>query len=606
MRPRARAPNVLLALLACGACVGSAGTSRAFPGIAVSVTDTTPEISTTELVVMEHAGVSIVTLAVDYQGPIQRFALLLPVPGDVERGRLETVKHEFIARLEQVTAPRVFEFWEQDPCVPGAPEQAWQEKVPVKNRGFLTPEVMPPRDAHYPVSNELSIPAVPDFKQTEDEFSYQLLRPKSSAELGGWLGKRGYRFEAASLEPLLGALGNDAQLLVAEVAVDRAELIDSERLQLGGIRYWSRRPLLPIAATLGRAHYADRHDLFVYGLHREKRYQAANLQNVFAPTNLRVAVGVGARVGTLYNTLFERLLGKHAGAAVTEFVGPSDECGEPCSNAPLQLRELLTFGGDVLEAQPGAKRELAAAAAELSEAARSRLAGGSVAPAASGEDVRSREQQALERQLALKRALLARQRYVLTRLHMRTRAGAAPNSLELAATDAHQSGGYGVPRGPNAELVSGVRAAKSSRYQVRFYAAHPWAGAMPCAKPERWRWGKRWKSHTQHWRGVDVARDLLRVGEDPKLVDTVLLGAVPEVGFTPRAASVSSDPKPKSKSQLGLESQRESKSESDTPTCAFDGGRTGSAGGLVWIAVAYLVRWRRRSVGVWTRAQSRR
>lgn len=541
---------------------------------------------------MEHAGVSSVTLAFDYQGPIERFALLLPVARDVEQRRLKTVKHEFIARLEQLTAPRVFEFWEQDPCVPGAPEQAWQEKLAVKNRGFLTPDVMPPRDAHYPVTNELSIPAAPVFKETEDEFSYHLLRPKRSAELRSWLEKRGYQVQAAALEPLLAVLGSEAQLLVAEVDVSRAELIDSERLRLGGIRYWSRRPLLPIFTTLGRTNHAERHDLFVYALHREQRYQAANLENVFAPTNLRVTTDVSARVGVLYNTLFERVLGKHPRAVVTEFVGPSDECGEPCSNAPLELRELLTFGGDVFEAHTFTKAERTPAVSEppVSLPVRGAPAAASVAAAPAP----SPEQQELARQLARKRALLARQRYVVTRLHLRGTPAAPLGDLELAAVQSHQRGGYGVPRGPNAELARGVHPAAVSRYQVRFHAAHPWQGALPCAKPERWRWGKRWKSHTQHWRGVDVARDLLRLGRDPKLLDELLLSSVPEIGFAPRAPNVElPEPEPEPE-----------RATPDTSTCGVSQGRTSATGNLALLLAAGLVRWRRRSVRVGTRTES--
>lgn len=589
---------MLFALAALGAASFSTPAGQAFPGVAVSVTPTSPKISTTELVVMEHAGVSIVTLAVDYQGPIQRFALVVPVPRDVEQKHLKTVKHEFVARLEQMTAPRVFEFWEQDPCVPGEPEQAWQEKVAVKNRGFLTPDVMPPRDDHYPVSNELSIPAVPVFKQAEDEFSYHLLRPKSSAELQRWLEKRSYRVEPGALEPLIAVLGSEAQVLVAEVAVDRAELVDSERLRLGGIRYWSRRPLLPVFTTLGRANHAARHDLFVYALHRDKRYHVANVPNVFAPTNLRVTVDVGARVGLLYNTLLERMLQKHPGASVTEFVGPSDACGEPCSNAPLELRELLTFGGDVLEVHTAAKEAGNPALKEAPGTERPLLAVPSGAPSADTAPVPSKEQQELEKQLRARRALLARQRYVVSRLHLRTGAATPLADLQLAATDAHQQGGYGVPRGPNAELASGTHPAKASRYQVRFHAAHPWQGALPCAKPERWRWGKRWQSHTQHWRGVDVARDLLRQGQDPKLLDAVLLSPVPEIGFLPRAPST--PPPPAAASEP--ESDREAP---DASTCSLGRRRPGFAGCLVLLAALALVR-RRRSVRVGTRAQSRR
>jgi hypothetical protein len=599
MRSRARALQTLLALAAFGAATFSAPLGNAFPGVAVSVTPTPPKISTTELVVMEHAGVSIVTLAVDYQGPIQRFALLLPVPRDVERKQLRTVKHEFIARLEQMTAPRVFEFWERDPCSPGEPEQAWEEKVKVKNRGFLTPDVMPPRDDHYPVSNELSIPALPVFKEAEAEFSYQLLRPKSSSELRAWLEKKNYRVDPGVLEPLLDVLGGEAQLLVAEVAVDRAELVDGERLRLGGIRYWSRRPLLPVFMTLGRANRAARHDLFVYALHRDKRYLAANVPNVFAPTNLRVTVDVGARVGPLYNTLLERVLQKQPGAAVSEFVGPSDACGEPCSNAPLELRELLTFGGDVLELQTPAKHEANPPARERLESDRPALAAPRGTASASAVPAPNAEQRALEKQLRAKRALLARQRYVVSRLHLRTGAATPQVDLQLAATDTHHEGGYGVPRGPNAELASGIRPAATSRYQVRFHGVHPWQGALPCAKPERWRWGKRWRSHTQHWRGVDVARDLPRLGQDPKLLDAVLLSPVPEIGFSPRAPSAPAPP-------ASAPAPDPDRGAPDASTCGLGRPGTNVSGclGLV-VVVAALGRWRRRSVRIRTRAQPR-
>src|SRR6186713_1930892 len=43
----------------------------AFPGVVVSTTKTPPSIGTTELVVMQHAGVSIVTLAFQYRGPFK-------------------------------------------------------------------------------------------------------------------------------------------------------------------------------------------------------------------------------------------------------------------------------------------------------------------------------------------------------------------------------------------------------------------------------------------------------------------------------------------------------------------------------------------------------
>jgi hypothetical protein len=517
------------------------------------------------------------------------------VPRDVEQSRLKTVKHEFIARLEQATAPRVVEFWEQDPCVPGRPEQAWEEKLAVKNRGFLTPAVMPPRDAHYPVSNELSIPSEPVFKGSEDEFSYRLLRPKSSGELRAWLEKRGYQPESVALERLFAARSADTQLLVAEVSVDHAELVDAEQLQLGGIRYWSRQPLLPISGVLDGSLDRGRHDLFVYSLERARRYQMANLKNVFAPTNLRVTAGVGAKVGLLYNTLFERLRGRQSRVAVTEYVGPSDECGEPCANAPLELRELLTLGGDVLEAHTVSPQEQRGSPVTLSEAEERRLTAEWAALPAAAALTRKRQHQELQKQLGAKRALVARHRYVVSRMHVRADAEAMPRDLALSPVDAQPSGGYGVPRGPNAELEGGVASAKSARYQVRFHAAHAWQGALPCAKPERWRWGKRWKSHDQHWRGVDVARDLARLGQDAELLESVLLSSVPQIGFEPRARAAPAPPLP----APALET-------SETSGCNLAPGAPAFFEGFWLLCAAAVAGSGRRSVRVRARAKSRR
>jgi len=264
-------------------------------------------------------------------------------------------------------------------------------------------------------------------------------------------------------------------------------------------------------------------------------------------------------------------------------VGPSDECGEPCANAPLELRELLTLGGDVLEAHTVSAQEQRGALVTLSEAEQRQLTAQWAELPAQEALARKRKHHELQKQLGARRALVSRHRYIMTRMHLRAPSEDMPRELTLSAVDEHPSGGYGVPRGPNAELGGGVQRVLASRYQVRFHAAHPWQGALPCEKPQRWRWGKRWKSHDQHWRGVDVARDLARVGHDGQLLESVLLSSVPAIDFEPRVVPVQATPPPKP----ALEAPEASGCTLGVPRrCASDG---------FWLLCAgVLGRWRRR------------
>jgi hypothetical protein len=506
----------------------------AFPGVWVTKSAEPVKLPTSHVVMMQSHGVTVITTMVDYQGPLQQFALVLPIPDDVDLGRIETVKQEFLARLEEVSAPRLAAFWEKDPCLPGAAEQSWDEKVPVKSRGFLTPKLLPPRDSHYPVSNELSLPSKPVFKRLESEFRYHLLKPKTLATAGEWFKRRGYRIPTTLEASFQGLVARQVKLLVAEVVVEHAEIVGADRLQLGGIRYWTRQPQNRIEAGLGLD--GGPQDLFIYMLHPSDRYHAHRLPNVFAPTNLSVRPELGANVGALYNAVFDLLLRKHPRALVTEYVGTTASCGQPCPNAPLKLRELLTLGGDVLETEHASSGVASPPAAVDRDAYRKRFEATLQEMSEGERRLVRRQREAYNKALAERRALLARQTYVLSRLHFRSPAGTPVPDVSLAPASKKLEGGFGVPHGPAATLQTGVTPTKHSGFQVRFFATHPWRGSVKCAKPWRWRWGKRWKSHSQHWRKVHTARNLPRLPRDPRVLSENLLSALPTLGFSPPQA----------------------------------------------------------------------
>jgi hypothetical protein len=144
-----------------------------------------------------------------------------------------------------------------------------------------------------------------------------------------------------------------------------------------------------------------------------------------------------------------------------------------------------------------------------------------------------KEQSPDEQALSERRALIARQRYVLSRLHFRYRKAELPRDIEVDKAKHHLSGGLGIPKGPSATLDTNAKTSEKSSFQTRFFASHAWSGTTPCVEPARWRWGKRWKFMGRVSRRVPVAIDLPRLTRDPAELERALVR--PIAGLKPDA-----------------------------------------------------------------------
>jgi hypothetical protein len=522
-----------------------AAPARALPAVFVGQDGARRVSHTAHVVLMLHDDVSVVTIMADYAGPMTPFAVILPVPSDVTLQRVQSVKREFIDRVEEVSAPRFHTFYEMDPCQPGLARQQWEEKFTAgPGPGFLAAPFVPPADAQWKVPKEVSIPVEPVFKGEESEFRYELLAESEIEQVATWLERRGYRLSPAARNALNRYLLAKLGLLVAEVNLANVELVGADSVQLGGIRYWSRQPVTTMPCTLGLLNSAQVQDLFLYVLHRDRRFEVKNYGNVLLPTNLRVDAGAEERVAQLYNALFDFETARHPGAFVSEFAWSTAGCGQPCSNAPLQVRELLSLGGDVLEAETVPQAEQLPEPPEETEEERQKFEN-EIEPLKPAERLKARQQRKkVRRELARRRALIARQHYTLTRLHYRYQPQALPRDIELAPAARHVTGGVGVPQGQAGRLSTKTEPARQSTYQVRFIALEPWTRDIPCPVPLHWRWGTRWSFLGHLLRKVFIAQDLPRHKRNPALLTEALQTPLPQYGLRvpePKRAPLPSD-----------------------------------------------------------------
>ena len=118
------------------------------------------------------------------------------------------------------------------------------------------------------------------------------------------------------------------------------------------IRTESQALVLPV--RLGMLSSPGEQDLLVYVLSREGRFEVANRENVFVPTNLEVRSTVRGRFGAFYDALLDRVWERHPGAVVTEYAWTAAAC-DPCPGPPMSATDVTTLGGDLVT---GAERHV--------------------------------------------------------------------------------------------------------------------------------------------------------------------------------------------------------------------------------------------------------
>ncbi len=483
-------------------------------------------VRSSHIVVARKGDASVVTVKPDYEGPLTPFAMVLAVPGDVTLERVSTLKREFVDRLDEMTAPRFHEFWEMDPCEPGKPEQIWEQTFRASSEtDFLGgPKI---GDSSKKVAKELFTKVDSDFK--EGEYSMTLLSDAEAADVSGWLGKKGYTAPGGANEAVKPYLERGMKLLVAEVDAKRVELGGSDVALLSPIRFWSEKPVESLPLKLGLLSTEGKHELVVYVLHPESRYQAKNYENVFPPTNITVDFVAKERMGELYAALHDLMLEKNPKAFVAEYAQSSEGCGEPCPNAPLLPHELVTLGGDVFEQfVPDEERnpeppELTEDEKKAYEAKLKEFTG-----KAKQEYEKTFEEE--RKEVARRKGIIARNQYVLSRLHHRYDAAGLPEDVDIAPVGP-VSGGGGVPKGAAREISMQVEKSEKNQLQTRFNFFHPWKGMMKCEKPERNRWGKPPKTY-RGLRKIWVATDIARKSRTQIVPAKVVHTPVPSLGLT--------------------------------------------------------------------------
>ncbi|HEY0987487.1 MAG TPA: DUF2330 domain-containing protein, partial [Kofleriaceae bacterium] len=320
------------------ALLGAPGTARAFCGFYVTGSDQQLVADATQVVLMRSGTRTVLSMQNNYKGPPEAFAMVIPVPVVLKEQDVKTLPPQVFANIERMGAPRLVEYWEQDPCRP-------EPTYALRRRSPMPTAAAPAMRAGS--SDDLGVTVEAQF--TVGEYQIVILSAKESTGLDTWLRREKYNIPRGA-EPLLRPyVEGGSKFFVAKVDVKKVKF-SAGRADLSPLRfhYDSDQFVLPI--RLGIANSGGTQDLIVSILAPNQRYEVANYKNVTIPTNLDVKDAVRDRFGAFYAALFDRTLERNPGAVVTEYAWQASTC-DPCPGPQLNANDFLTLGADVLEPQ---------------------------------------------------------------------------------------------------------------------------------------------------------------------------------------------------------------------------------------------------------------
>src|SRR5580765_4972517 len=115
------ARSLAIGAIACAAVAGAPGRARAFCGFFVAGSNAKLTNNASQVVLMRKGNRTVMTMSNNYQGPPENFAMVVPVPVVLQKENVKTLPLDVFDRVDSLSAPRLVEYWEQDPCRPQPP-----------------------------------------------------------------------------------------------------------------------------------------------------------------------------------------------------------------------------------------------------------------------------------------------------------------------------------------------------------------------------------------------------------------------------------------------------------------------------------------------------
>lgn len=318
-------------LLTFAAVICFAPTAWGFCGFYVSKADTKLYNKASQVVIARDRDRTVLTMANDYQGDVKDFALVVPVPVVLQQDQVHIGDPKIIERLDAFSAPRLVEYFDEDPCAVNVYDGAAIESA----SPAPTSVARSSRD-----DNALGITVEARFNV--GEYDIVVLSAKESNGLETWLNRNGYKIPQGAKQLLQPYIRQKMKFFVAKVNLAEFEKSGYQFLRPLMMAYESPKFMLPI--RLGMINSTSEQDLIVYVLSPKGQAEITNYRTVNIPSDAEIPVFIKNEFGDFYKAMFQKTYTQEdKKVAFLEYAWDMSSC-DPCSAEPLNPEELRQAG----------------------------------------------------------------------------------------------------------------------------------------------------------------------------------------------------------------------------------------------------------------------
>src|SRR5262249_2036935 len=209
----------------------------AFCGFFVSGADAKLMNDASQVVLLRKGNHTVMTMSNNYKGPAEDFAMVVPVPVVLKKEQVKTLSPNVFDHIDQLSAPRLVEYWEADPCEPDV-EEDYDSFSDVDG---------PPEKAEKRPTHGVKILA----KFEVGEYQILILSAKQSGGPETWLHVHKYRIPEGAAAALAPYIREQSKFFVAKVDAKKVKRDSHGAVVLSPLRFDFESTELRLPVRLG-------------------------------------------------------------------------------------------------------------------------------------------------------------------------------------------------------------------------------------------------------------------------------------------------------------------------------------------------------------------
>jgi len=249
-----------------------------------------------QVILVRDGNHSTITMSNDFRGDVKDFAMVVPVPTVLKRNQVKVVEQSIFTRLDNYSAPRLVEYYDQNPCMNYYYDsmEVVEEDASIPRRGLRKMANSASKEYNVTIEDQYSVA----------EYDIIILSALESDGLNRWLVDNGYKIPVKAEKVLRPYIKSNMKFFVVKVNLEKRASMNTPYLRPIQISFKSEKFMLPI--RLGMANSTGEQDMVVYALTRRGRIETANYRTTKLPTNRKVPLFVKQKFGQFYKDMFEK------------------------------------------------------------------------------------------------------------------------------------------------------------------------------------------------------------------------------------------------------------------------------------------------------------